>query len=81
MFNVNVYPNPFTNTFHVDVISPSDAPIQMRIFDVAGKLLQDKKGIDYGSEIELGANLAKGVYLVEVLQQNEKKTIKLIKAE
>lgn len=80
-FNVKVYPNPFTSKFHLKVEGPGTENIHVRIYDVAGKLIEEKPDVLVGTDVELGDHLADGVYVVDVKQGQFSKQIRLVKSE
>ena len=76
--SVKVFPNPTENHFNLVVETNSVLPIEIRIFDIAGKLLvtlQSKPG----ESISVGDKLKNGVYIAEIIQENKRKIVKLIK--
>jgi sugar lactone lactonase YvrE len=78
--SVVAYPNPFDATFKLDFQSSSDANILVSVYDMNGRLLENKEV--KSSEInnlELGNELPSGVYNVIITQGIEVKTIRVIK--
>ncbi len=70
--SISVYPNPTTDVFHV--MSASD--LQVKIYDLSGKMLKvvnsSKDAIDV-------SDFSAGLYIVELVGENQKQVIKLIK--
>ena len=79
-FKAVAYPNPFAENFKLAITSESDATIQVRVYDMIGKLLEDKmvKATDIQA-FELGNRLPAGVYNVIVTQDSNQKTVRVIK--
>jgi hypothetical protein len=78
--SVLAYPNPFDATFKLDFQSSSDANILVSVYDMNGKLLENKEV--KSSEInnlEFGNGYPSGVYNVIITQENEVKTLRVIK--
>jgi hypothetical protein len=78
--SVVAYPNPFDATFKLDFQSSSDANILVSVYDMNGRLLENKEV--KSSEInnlELGNELPSGVYNAIITQGIEVKTIRVIK--
>jgi len=80
VFEALAYPNPFTENFKLDVKTNSEANIQVRVYDMIGKLVEDK--MINASDIqnfELGSQYPSGVYNVIVSQESNTKTLRVIK--
>ena len=76
-FSVQAYPNPSSSEFSLSISSDVQEPVNLRVFDLSGKLLRTIKtttGIT-----KLGNELKSGIYIVEIVQNTNKETIKLIK--
>lgn len=79
-FNSLVYPNPFTDSFHLDVSSASQNTIHIKIYDMLGKMIENKT-IET-SEIQslsIGANYPSGIYNLNVSQDKNTQTLRIIK--
>lgn len=70
--NIQCYPNPFKSTF---TLKANDA-FEYFVFSTNGKLIKSGRG---ENSCVLGGNLEKGVYFIQVIQNKEIKTSKLIK--
>ncbi len=79
-FQATAYPNPFAENFMLDVKTSSDEYIQVRVYDMLGKLIEDKK-VDVSSitNLEVGTRYPSGVYNVIVSQGDSVKTLRVIK--
>jgi hypothetical protein len=79
-YNVILYPNPSVSTFSLNLVSDSDADIEISIFDLQGRNIENKTiSKDNLSLITLGANLPSGIYNVIVKQDDNTKSQRLIK--
>jgi hypothetical protein len=79
-FDVVAYPNPYANSFKLDVITSSDENVQYKVYDMLGKLIDSQEVI--ATEVyaqELGNNYPSGVYNVIVTQGEQVKTLRVIK--
>lgn len=79
-FKAIAYPNPFADNFMLAITSDSDASVQVRVYDMIGKLLEDKTLS--ASEIqtyEVGNRFPAGVYNVIVTQDSNVQTLRVIK--
>jgi uncharacterized repeat protein (TIGR01451 family) len=78
---INIYPNPFTETFWVDLSKIDEKEIvSIKVFDLAGKLILIKENVTGGSLTKLDMfSVAKGFYLVRVNLKNKSFIQELIK--
>ena len=79
-FKATAYPNPFAENFKLDVKTSSEEALQIKVYDMLGKLVENR--ILEVSEIEgleVGANYPSGVYNVIVSQGDVVKTLRVIK--
>ncbi len=68
--NLKVYPNPVNNKLFIELMNQSEIK-SIKIYDLQGKLMYEKK-TDFNSNIEeLDINLADGSYLLEVNSNNK----------
>ena len=79
-FAVQLYPNPFVDNFKLDVKSSSTEPLQIRVYDMLGKLI-DEKTVNFNDVITfgLGVNYPTGVYNIIVSQDDNIQTLRAIK--
>lgn len=80
-FEVAMYPNPFESQFHLKVSSESKAPVEVKVFDMSGKLIHVEYGLGNNDDIMMGEQLAVGVYFVQVQQGETQKVIRMVKQE
>ena len=79
-FYAFAYPNPFADNFKIDLISGSKTEIKIRVYDMLGKLLEEKiTEKSKLSEYEIGAKYSSGVYSIVVNQDDNFEVIKVIK--
>jgi hypothetical protein len=78
-FECKVMPNPSKDYFTIQIESTSYEDIEANLFDVNGKLISKLTAIKKSQSIRFGDNLRPGVYLVEVKQGEQRKTIQVIK--
>jgi len=76
--SVDVWPNPATQNFNLQVNSPTDESIEVQVNDVAGRLV-DKLLIPNTTTYTFGGDLQPGVYFLKVIQGNSLKTMKIVK--
>ncbi len=77
---VIAYPNPYSETFKLDIQTNYSADITVKVYDMIGRLI-DNKEVNFNnlSELEIGNGYPSGIYNVMVRQVEKTKTIKVIK--
>lgn len=79
-FSAMAYPNPFNNSFNLDVKGIQAIPVQITVYDMMGRLLESTTiTVDQANNTSIGTNYPKGVYNVVVTQGEEVKMIRVIK--
>jgi hypothetical protein len=79
-FNLKAYPNPSTSQFTVNVQSSNrEEKIQVRVMDLNGRVVELFNNLSANQSLQIGANYRPGMYIVEMIQGNERKQLKLIK--
>ncbi len=78
---VKLYPNPFSDYFQLAMSDKNPAPVYLRVYDVAGKLIADYSSLPPAETLFYGAELSKGIYLAEVRQGESRKVVKMVKAD
>ncbi|MBF6607426.1 MAG: T9SS type A sorting domain-containing protein [Flavobacterium sp.] len=79
-FKVVASPNPYTDAFGIDVATNVTSLIEVRVFDMIGKLLEIRsvQPGDIASQ-RLGSNFPSGVYNVIITQGEVVKALKVVK--
>lgn len=79
-FNVVVTPIPTAFQFTVNLIGTDhQQPVTIRVYDHLGRVIDHRGGLNVGRTITLGDKYLKGYYILEAIQGNHRKTLKLIK--
>jgi hypothetical protein len=78
-FSVLVYPNPSSTAFNFEVESALDDEISITLFDMTGKKINTVDHVFPYQIVNLGSELASGIYLAKVKQGDIVKTIKISK--
>ncbi|HCY89756.1 MAG TPA: hypothetical protein DHV17_05800 [Chitinophagaceae bacterium] len=76
--DLQVYPNPTTTSFRVQVSGQVNEQATIRVMDLQGRELS-RKIVMAGSVHSFGSDLKAGTYLVEVLQGCKRTVQKLVK--
>ena len=77
-FNAVAYPNPFADSFNVEVTSAMSNDINVKVYDMTGRLLETKE-VKAAQSVTLGDHYPSGVYNVIVNQGEATKTLRVIK--
>jgi hypothetical protein len=74
------YPNPFTESFGLDLTTNSDEQVSIVVYDMLGKLV-DKRIVNASQipELRIGDNFAAGVYNLILTQGETVKTLRVVK--
>ncbi len=80
LFSVVAYPNPYDYQFSFRMESSSDAPVNIKVYDMIGKLIETREvnAADM-PVVSLGERYPSGVYNVVVTQEENVKTLRLVK--
>jgi hypothetical protein len=79
-FNLKAYPNPSLSQFTIQVDSDNRADkINLRVLDLMGRTVQSFNNVVPNSTLQLGSTYRPGVYIVEMIQGNNRKQLKLLK--
>ncbi len=77
--NCSAYPNPTTDFLTLKVENYKTDNLSYNLYDISGKLLDNKKIIDYETSIAMN-NFLPSIYFLRVIDNNrEVKTFKIIK--
>jgi surface protein len=80
LFNVKAFPNPFASHFSLDIESSSDAPVQVKVYDMIGRQLEaNQANVSELSTREIGRNYPSGVYTILVSQGEKVKSLRMVK--
>jgi hypothetical protein len=77
-FVSNVWPNPSTNSFNLEVKSTSNEKVVLTVFDINGRLLSNLNA-NSNQTTPFGKDLKAGTYLALIRQGNNSNTIKVVK--
>lgn len=77
--DVTAKPNPSAYQFTLVMKSKYSQPMGLRVFDLNGRLIENRNNVAANSTITLGANYRAGIYFVEVIQAGRKQVLTLVK--
>ena len=76
---ITALPNPSRNYFTLRVQSNSEEALQLRVFDVSGRIVETRNGMAANTTLRVGNNFQAGMYLIEVTQGKQQQILKLIR--
>nr|MBP6558434.1 T9SS type A sorting domain-containing protein [Flavobacterium sp.] len=77
---VVAYPNPYTQSFKIDIQTNNMADVTVKVYDMIGRLLEQKTvSFNQLSNVEIGHSYPSGIYNVAVTQEGKLKTLQVIK--
>jgi hypothetical protein len=76
---ITVMPNPSTTYFTLKLESKYATPVNMRVMDGRGRVVDAKSQIGSNSTIQIGHNYSSGTYYAELIQGTQRKVVQLIK--
>ena len=77
--NVQAAPNPSSNYFTVSTQSRNTQMLQVKVVDISGRIIETRSNITANSRFKLGQRYLPGIYIIEVVQNNKRKHVKVIK--
>jgi PKD repeat protein len=80
-FLASVYPNPYIGVFRLKLQSASMDNLNIKIFDVNGRVLEERINIAFENDITLGEGYASGFYMVQIEQGSVTKYLPVVKSE
>ena len=79
-FKAVAYPNPFENSFALDLRTSSTNPVSIAIYDMTGRLLETNEyNADSLAKQTIGERYPAGVYNVIVTQGENMQTVRVVK--
>jgi hypothetical protein len=74
------FPNPFSSTFKLNLTTVSNEMVQVSVYDVLGKLIEDFNVESNGiNSFSFGEKYARGFYNVKVSQGDKTQVLRMIK--
>lgn len=78
--SVVAYPNPYSGTFKLRVLTNSASDINVKVYDMMGRLIEQRESSsDQISQMEMGNGYPSGIYNIVVTQENNAKALHVIK--
>jgi hypothetical protein len=73
-----VIPNPSKQIFNLEILSSSNEKIEVKLYDITGRFIS-KLGAVKNQVYSFGEDLHPGIYMIEIIQGRQRKTIKVVK--
>jgi hypothetical protein len=77
--NITASPNPSSHTFNLTISGNAQESILLRVVNAQGKVVEQRQNIKSGQSLQIGEDYAAGMYIIEIQQGSERKTIKVVK--
>ena len=80
IYEVNAYPNPYAETFKLNVNTSSEDQVGVRVYDMLGREVEARQAsVANITNLEIGSQYPSGVYNIIVTQGSNVKTLRVIK--
>jgi hypothetical protein len=80
IYEVNAYPNPYAETFKLNVNTSSEDQVGVRVYDMLGREVEARQAsVAAITNLEIGSQYPSGVYNIIVTQGSNVKTLRVIK--
>ena len=79
-FRAVVYPNPYSESFAIDMDPSGDDAVKVKVYDMIGKLIEEREiAVDQVEVQQFGERYPSGVYNMVVTQGENIKTLRVVK--
>ena len=80
IYEVKAYPNPYAESFKLDVNTSSEDQVSVRVYDMLGREVESREAsVSTITSLEIGSQYPSGVYNIVVIQGDQVKTLRVIK--
>jgi hypothetical protein len=80
IYEVNAYPNPYAETFKLNVNTSSEDQVGVQVYDMLGRQVEARQAtVANITNLEIGSQYPSGVYNIIVTQGSNVKTLRVIK--
>ena len=80
-FSVRTLLNPSPNYFELQLRGTAGNNLQLRVYDLQGRIIETRPSLLSNQTIRLGALYRPGIYLVQITQGTQMRTLRLIKTK
>ncbi len=78
-FHAVAWPNPSNSSFNLLVNGKIKNPVSIKVIDISGRVVERHDKVSPNSLLNLGQSLAAGSYFIEIIQDDQKKIINVVK--
>jgi hypothetical protein len=78
-FNFKATPNPSNSYFTLQLSNGNASKLNLRVTDVLGRVVESRQSLAPGQTLRIGSEYRPGVYIVQVMQGDTVKQLKLVK--
>lgn len=78
--SLKAYPNPSRSNFNLAITGNDGKPVNVRVYDANGRMVEGFPNVTPGTTLTTGERWKSGIYLVEVQGADQRKVIKIVKA-
>ena len=80
IYEVSAYPNPYAETFKLNVNTSSEDQVSVQVYDMLGRQVEARQAsVSAITNLEIGSQYPTGVYNIIVTQGDNVKTVRVIK--
>ncbi len=80
IYEVKAYPNPYAESFKLDVNTSSEDQVNVRVYDMLGREVESREAsVSKITSLEIGSQYPSGVYNIVVTQGDQVNTLRVIK--
>ncbi len=76
---VTVMPNPSTTYFTLKIESKYNTPVDIRVMDGRGRVIDSRSKLGANSTVQIGTNYSSGTYYAELIQGEKRRVVPLVK--
>jgi hypothetical protein len=77
---VSAYPNPYAETFKLNVNTSSEDQVSVQVYDMLGRQVEARQAsVANITNLEIGSQYPSGVYNIVVTQGSNVKTVRVVK--
>jgi hypothetical protein len=80
ILQADVVPNPSSTFFNVAIRGSNDLPVTIKIMDIFGRVVEKHERIAANTVLKVGSKWTNGSYYAEIIQGDQRKIVKILKA-
>jgi hypothetical protein len=80
ILRADVIPNPSSTFFNLAITGRNDLPVTIKIMDIFGRVIERHERIAANTVLKIGSRWTNGSYYAEIIQGDQRKIVKILKA-